>query len=92
MPKDNQVLAQVAEWQSGKHLVNQDAVQGPVTRTLVWEAQGVHGVAIITKAGDQKKGHFVDFKIDERNPFRTVVANVKRAYTRDRKKLGEALC
>lgn len=88
----NSVMQKVAEWQGGRHVLNHAAIQGPVRRTLVWETDSDNGVAIIEKVGDNKKGHFVSLRIDKKNRFKTVVANVKRAITLERKKLGEPLC
>lgn len=82
----------VAAWQGSHHVIKSTAVQGPGNRrTLIWETEAHNGVAVIEKVGDATKGHFVDFRIEQK-PFKTVQANVKRAYTLERKKSGGTLC
>lgn len=84
MPKS--IWLKVAEWQGRNPVLNSAAIQGTGDRrTLVWETTAGNGVAVIEKIGDSRRGHFVDVKIRDQ-PFKTVVAQVKRAYTRERKK------
>ena len=85
MPK--LIWPQVAAWQGKYPVLNQTAVQGPGNRrTLVWETTAKNGVAVIEKIGDGKRGHFVDVKIHEK-PFKQVVAQVKRSFTLERKRM-----
>lgn len=83
----------VAQWQGSHHVINATAIQGPGNRrTLIWETDAQNGIAVIEKVGDGKRGHFVDIKIIDDKPFKSVVAKVKRAYTLARKKAEVQLC
>lgn len=91
MPRQN-VWALVASWQNARPLTRQISIQGGKNRrTLIWEADGQNGVAVIEKVGDESRGHYVDATIVENKSFETVVRSVKRAYAKERKKAGD-LC
>lgn len=82
----------VSEWLGGNPITATAAVQGSNNRrTLIWETDAHNGVAVIEKVGDERRGHFVGVRIEQK-PFKTVVANVKRAYTLEKKKSEAALC
>ena len=84
MPKS--IWSEVATWQGRNPVLNKTAIQGPGNRrTLVWETTAGNGVAVIEKIGDEKKGQFVGVKIQNK-PFKTVVAQVKRSFTLERKR------
>jgi len=82
----------VSAWHGGNPITATAAVQGSNNRrTLIWEAGEHNGVAVIEKVGDERHGHFVDVRIEKKS-FKTVVANVKRAYTLEKKKSEDSLC
>jgi 3-dehydroquinate synthase class II len=84
MPKP--IWLKVAEWQGPNPVLNTAAIQGPGNRrTLVWETTAGNGVAVIEKLGDSRRGQFVDLKILNK-PFKSVVAQVKRSHTLERKR------
>jgi hypothetical protein len=80
------IWPKVAAWQGRNPILKQAAIEGPNgRRTLVWETTAGNGVAVIEKIGDEKRGRFVDVKIRDK-PFKTVVAQVKRSNTLERKR------
>ncbi len=85
MPKS--IWSEVAVWQGRNPVLKQTAIQGPGNRrTLIWETTAGNGVAVIEKIGDEKKGQFVGVKFRNK-PFKTVVAQVRRSFTLERKRL-----
>ncbi len=84
MPKS--IWSEVAAWQGPHPILHKTAIQGPGNRrTLVWETTAGNGVAVIEKIGDGTKGQFVGVKFQNK-PFKTVVAQVKRSFTLERKR------
>lgn len=84
MPKP--IWLKVAEWQGPNPVLNTASIQGSGNRrTLVWETTAGNGVAVIEKIGDSRRGQFVDVKILNK-PFKSVVAQVKRSHTLERKR------
>ena len=84
MPRS--IWPEIASWQGRSPILNQVSIQGPGNRrTLVWETTAGNGVAVIEKIGDERKGQFVGVKFQNK-PFKTVVAQVKRSFTLERKR------
>lgn len=84
------ILQQVAEWQKARPVVRSASLQSAKIHTLIWETDAHNGVAVIEKVGDERRGHFVGFRIEQQS-FGRVVGNLKRRRTLEAKKSG-ALC
>jgi hypothetical protein len=80
------ITLDVSRWQRGRPLANQATLHGPDhIVTFVLQAECDEDVMVVDHFYDGKKRKLLQYHVEHR-PFKTVVANIKRAFTRKRNK------